>query len=260
MKNSIFVLGLVCLSSVFRPFLSEAQAPSIINYQGRLVSGTNLVNGSVGLSLRLFNVPSGGSSIYEDSNSVTVVDGLYSTYIGDDTTFGNLQSALGNSNVWVEIAVNGVALAPRERMASVPYALNVNAGGIAGTIADANLSANIARLDGTNQTFTGRANFNSVSNTFTGTFSGNGAGVTNVDLGSVTAISAQPTSSPGAQEQTIWDLVKALASPSYPRRRRAWWPSRAAPITASRCAPTARSSRGETTSLARRPYPRRRRA
>lgn len=191
MKNSIFVLGLVCLSSVFRPFLSEAQAPSIINYQGRLVSGTNLVNGSVGLSLRLFNVPSGGSSIYEDSNSVTVVDGLYSTYIGDDTTFGNLQSALGNSNVWVEIAVNGVALAPRERMASVPYALNVNAGGIAGTIADANLSANIARLDGTNKTSRG-ARISTAFPTPSPEPSGNGAGVTNVDLGSVTAISAQP--------------------------------------------------------------------
>jgi len=314
--------GIVCVLSVFglQPS-SFAQAPSLINYQGRLLSGTNLVNGNVGLSLRLFDVSSGGASVYEDSNSVTVVDGLYSTFIGDNTTFGNLQSALGNSNVWVEVAVNGVALAPRERIASVAYALDANnaaavgglpAGALAtgtpvyvesdpfwsaasngvqsqitaetaarigadaaltnlisdetaarigtgaalsnsvasldtnvaarldsnawaaansttnyvrhtgdtmsgvltnlagfvgngagltniaggsiasGTIADAHLSANIARLNGANQTFSGGVNFSSISNTFTGTFSGNGAGVTNVDLGSVTAISAQP--------------------------------------------------------------------
>jgi hypothetical protein len=100
-----------------------SEVPQLINYQGRLVSGTNLVNGNVGLSLRLFNVPSGGSSIYEDSNSVTVVDGLYATFLGDQTNSGNFVSALTNATVFVEVAVNGVALAPRERIASVAYAL-----------------------------------------------------------------------------------------------------------------------------------------
>ena len=76
-------LGVLCVSA-------SAQVPQLINYQGRLVLGTNLVNGTVGLSLRLFNVPSGGSSIYEDSNSVTVVDGLYATFIGDNTVSGSL--------------------------------------------------------------------------------------------------------------------------------------------------------------------------
>ena len=178
---SLFVAGGIGLA-----ISAGAQVPRLINYQGRLLSGTNLVNGNVGLSLRLFNVASGGTAQYEDSNTVTVADGLYSTFIGDNTTAGNLTNALTNATVWIEVAVNGVALSPRERMASVPYALNVNAAGIAGTIADANLSANIARLNSTNQSFSGRVNFNSASNTFTGTFSGNGAGVRNVRLASVT--------------------------------------------------------------------------
>ncbi len=97
--------------------------PQLINYQGRLLNGTNLVNGNVGLSLRLFNVPSGGASLYEDSNAVTVTDGLYSTFIGDNTTGGSLTNALTNAAVFVEVAVNGIALTPRERVASVPYAL-----------------------------------------------------------------------------------------------------------------------------------------
>lgn len=103
---------------------------------GRLVQGTNLVNGSVGLSLRLYNVPAGGSSLYEDSNAVTVVDGLYSTFLGDNTTGGSLAVALTNVEVWLEAAVNGTALAPRERIASVAYALHAwGLSGNAGTSA-----------------------------------------------------------------------------------------------------------------------------
>lgn len=110
-----------------------AQVPQLIHYQGRLLSGTNLVNGSVGLSLRLFNLPGGGTSLYEDSNSVTVVDGLYSTFIGDTTNSGSLALALTNAQLWVEVAVNGSTLTPRERVASVAYALvadGVRAGGV----------------------------------------------------------------------------------------------------------------------------------
>lgn len=103
---------------------SFGQVPNLINYQGRLVSGTNLVSGTVGLSLRLFPTPTGGTLLYEDSNTVSVVDGLYATAIGDDTTFGSLITALTNSTVYLEVAVNGAPLSPREEVIAVPYALN----------------------------------------------------------------------------------------------------------------------------------------
>lgn len=117
---------LFLLSSILCPPPSvHAQAPQLINYQGRLLDGTNLVNGNVGLSLRLFNVASGGTSLYEDSNTVTVVDGLYATHIGDHPTNVAFVAALTNAELWVEVAVNGTTLSPRERMASVAYALAV---------------------------------------------------------------------------------------------------------------------------------------
>lgn len=100
-----------------------AQVPEVIRYQGRLVQGTNLVQGSVGLSLRLYDAPTGGTLRYEDSNTVTVVDGLYATGIGDTTTLGNLVSSLNNQTLYLETVVDGVPLAPREELASVAYAL-----------------------------------------------------------------------------------------------------------------------------------------
>lgn len=104
---------------------APAQAPDLINYQGRLVQGTNLVNGAVELTLSLYDASTAGSLLYADSNTVTVVDGLYSTYIGDATIFGDLDSALTNAQVWLEAVVNGSTLSPRERLVSVPYARSV---------------------------------------------------------------------------------------------------------------------------------------
>ena len=144
---------IISLAALFAASLSYADVPQLINYQGRLLNGSNLVNGSVGLSLRLFNVLSGGTAQYEDSNSVTVVDGLYSTYMGDNTTMGSLTNALTNTAVYVEVAVNGTALSPRERLASVAYALVAANGG--GMIGDSQLSTNVALLNRTNQVFSG---------------------------------------------------------------------------------------------------------
>ena len=114
---------LLLLSSVLGPLSSEAQAPQLINYQGRLLNGTNLVNGAVGMRLRLYDLPAGGTLLYADSNVVSVVDGLYSTYIGDGTYFGDLGQALTNEQLWLEVRVENTILTPRERLVAVPYAL-----------------------------------------------------------------------------------------------------------------------------------------
>jgi len=101
---------------------AQAQVPALINYQGRLVDGTDLVNEPVSLELRLFDAATDGNLLYSDSNTVTVVDGLYSTHVGDDTIFGSLADALTNAMVYLEPVVNGAALSPRERLVTVPYA------------------------------------------------------------------------------------------------------------------------------------------
>ena len=103
--------------------IAAAQVPSLISYQGRLVDNGALVNGNVTLSLRLYPSASGGTLAYEDATIVPVVDGLFSTFIGDDTRSGSLADALTNTEVWVEIEVDGTLLTPRERLASVGYAM-----------------------------------------------------------------------------------------------------------------------------------------
>ena len=68
----------------------HAQPPLLINYQGRILSGTNLLQGAVELQLRLFAGPAGGPVLYEDTGTVTVVDSVYGTLLGDGTASGEI--------------------------------------------------------------------------------------------------------------------------------------------------------------------------
>ena len=102
-----------------------AQEPQVFRYQGRILNNDALVSGNLDFSFKLYDTPTGGSSLYEDAATITVVDGLYSTIIGDDTTSGgDLGDALNNPAVYLEIEVGGETLTPRERIVSVPYAMN----------------------------------------------------------------------------------------------------------------------------------------
>ena len=102
-----------------------AQEPQMFRYQGRILDNDALVSGNLDFSFKLYDSPTGGSPLYEDTATIMVVDGLYSTMIGDDTTSGgDLGDALNNPAVYLEITVGGETLTPRERIVSVPYAMN----------------------------------------------------------------------------------------------------------------------------------------
>lgn len=105
------------------PSTAMASPPLLLHYQGRLDSGGAPVNGTVRVELRLYEQASGGTPLYVDDANVAVENGLLNTYLGDNTTSGDLVDALSRSEVWLEPVINGNALLPRQRLASSPYAL-----------------------------------------------------------------------------------------------------------------------------------------
>jgi hypothetical protein len=119
--------------------------------------------------------------------TVPVQQGLFNVFLGD-TNLTNMTvidpAIFAQPNVqlriWFSDGVSGfAALNPPQPLTPTPYAIwaaNVSAASIQGVIADGQLSANIARLNA-NQSFTGTV-------TASG-FTGSGAGLTNVSLGSV---------------------------------------------------------------------------
>ena len=131
-----------------------AQVPATFNYQGRLLDGTNLVNGAQDFIVKLYTTDSGGTALYTETNaSVSVVDGLYTFTVGDDAA--GLPQVLTNATLYLELVVGTQTLAPRERLTSSAYSIlaaGVQAGGVlsnmiaAGAVAGPHL-ANDAVVD-----------------------------------------------------------------------------------------------------------------
>lgn len=158
MRHDRFVSGgLAFLAFVGGLLSAQAQGPAKINFQGRLADGTNLFSGSVGLQLRIYTNAVGGSPVYEDSNTVTAVEGVYSTFIGDNTVSGSLPAALAGAQAWVEVVANGLTFSPRYELASVPYALNTASGSNyvnrAGDVMTGNLALNLTGISSPNAAY-----------------------------------------------------------------------------------------------------------
>ncbi|HBA85257.1 MAG TPA: hypothetical protein DCZ95_14310 [Verrucomicrobia bacterium] len=94
-----------------------------MTYQGKLIQSNNLVNAQISIVARIFTNEVGGTLVYENSNVVQVVDGVYSFNLGSQTTQGSLAGAFRNTQTWIELTIDGMTLQPRERIAAAAYAL-----------------------------------------------------------------------------------------------------------------------------------------
>ncbi|HBA86382.1 MAG TPA: hypothetical protein DCZ95_20065 [Verrucomicrobia bacterium] len=111
------------LLSLLLSFPASAQVPGHLNYQGRLLSGTNLYNGTVSMRFRLYTNETDTTIVFESTQSVAVADGLYAARIGENVLVGHLALTLSQGDIWLQVVVNGTPLEPRERLASAPYAI-----------------------------------------------------------------------------------------------------------------------------------------
>ena len=182
-KLSVLTLLAACLGGV----PSAVAQDTAFNYQGQLSANGSTAAGSYDLKFTLFDALSGGNQVGSPNtlSPVAVSNGVFAVSLD----FGS--AAFNGASRWLELAVrtNGAgtyaSLSPRQRIMSAPYAVkSLSAGSAAsytGAVTDGQLSGNIARLNATN-VFAGPVQFNNPGSTFTGNFSGNGAGVTNVSL------------------------------------------------------------------------------
>lgn len=102
--------------------VATAAAPTQVPFQGLLLdAGGDPVNAAVDLDFELFDALSAGTSLWSESHmGVTVVDGVYSVNLGETTPLTD--SVLGGGVAFLEIAVDGETLVPRQQLLAVPYA------------------------------------------------------------------------------------------------------------------------------------------
>ena len=164
-------------------FTSFAQGTAF-TYQGRLNDGANAASGIYDLRFAIYDAVSAG---VQQGNTLTNTATLISN--GLFTVTLDFGSQFTGANRWLEIGVRtnggGVfnTLAPRQSLTPTPYAIYSATAASAGSVAAANIIGTIplAQLPATVVT-NGASGVN-----LTGTFAGNGAGVTNVLLSTVSA-------------------------------------------------------------------------
>lgn len=137
-KAILFVIvvgSMLCTSgagvSKSMEMVADGAVTPLLQYQGRLTNpttGENVADGSYSMTFNLYNVDTGGTAWWSESESVTVHNGLFSTVLGDTVA---LDHALFNGQaLWLGITVGGEDLGPRQQVLPVAYALSLVPGAI----------------------------------------------------------------------------------------------------------------------------------
>ena len=102
------------------PESPDAPSSLLFSYQGYLEdSGGNPVTGSVPMTFKFYDVPSGGTACWTETHSaVDVQEGIFNVLLGQITA---MDTNCLTGDVYLELVVDGETLAPREVMASAFY-------------------------------------------------------------------------------------------------------------------------------------------
>lgn len=128
-RNNSYFGAVVALSAA----VAWGQVPQTLSYQGRL--STQEDQGERGphrIGFALFGAATGGAPLWGEEQILGLTDGYYSSMLGTVTPFP-AAGLFDGKDRWLEISVDGAPLAPRQQVASVPYAQTSHnlAGGVA---------------------------------------------------------------------------------------------------------------------------------
>jgi len=131
--QSSFIVGLALMAlALFVAGCEEVLGPEM-TYQGRLTDASgNPLNGSYTFIFRFYHEATGGTHIYEETEELTVTEGLFDTVVGPSAVAAGLAPEDLTEPLWLEVTVgNGVVtetLEPRQRLYGAPYAFTLMPG------------------------------------------------------------------------------------------------------------------------------------
>ena len=186
-KSALTLAALALLAGANR----AAAQGTAFTYQGQLMESGDAANGAYDLRFYLYNASSNGSIVAGPlTNSATAVsNGLFTVTLD----FGDV---FEGTNFWLHIGVrtngtaNFTALDPRQQLTPTPYAIFANtSSNLAGNLPASQLSGTVssANLAGT---YRNAVTLDNAANQISGSFTGNGANVTNVNAAALNGLQA----------------------------------------------------------------------
>ncbi len=110
-----------------------AEIPHLINLQGYLVDDTGPISGSLEATFRIYDAPSGGTSLWEETDSIVVDNGLYSVILGQ---INPINIAFEDER-WIGVQMTGhPEMFPRYRQTSQPFTFVAQLADSSNTISD----------------------------------------------------------------------------------------------------------------------------
>ncbi len=136
-----FILTML-LNACFAATSMLAQAPNLLNYQGRVIIGGVAVSGNFSMTFSIYSAASGVTAAWTETQNVIVTNGLFNVLLGSANPF---PSALfnGAGELYLGIRVgNDPEIVPRFRFTSVVFAIRASeADGVAnGAVTTADLA------------------------------------------------------------------------------------------------------------------------
>jgi hypothetical protein len=126
MKNLKRTLAPSLLSGFLFVALLQAQAPQMINYQGKLVINGSPVQNPRNITFTIYDQKTGGAALWSERKLVSVTNGVFTVLLGDNSTNPfpkNLFTRSGNR--FLAMSVDDLRELPqRFQLTSVAYALN----------------------------------------------------------------------------------------------------------------------------------------
>lgn len=117
----LFLLALVTVNP------ATGQAPTTINYQGRLLENTadqDAVDGTIDVVFSIWTEPTGGTELWSESwTGVPLSNGIFSVLLGSNGSPLDPADFQADSSLYLELEVGGETLAPRQALGSAPFAI-----------------------------------------------------------------------------------------------------------------------------------------
>ena len=130
------------VSILFALSLSTAQIPHTLSYQGILAdsSGAPKPDGAYNFTFRLYNVSSGGSALWSETQSAQVKHGLFSAILGSVNPIPD--SVRFDQQYWLGVQVaSDPELSPRMQLTSVGSSMNSLRADVAQSVPDGSITS-----------------------------------------------------------------------------------------------------------------------
>ena len=127
---------------VAAPNLPDTAVPRLINYQGVLTdpaTGDPLPDGNYPMTFSLYEVATGGTPLWSETQTVSVEDGLFTVLLGSAQPL-ELEDFTGTTYLGVKVGADP-EMTPRQQVVSVAYALQAQEAANANTVDGQHASA-----------------------------------------------------------------------------------------------------------------------